>query len=92
MTQYNTKAGEGFAAPYCWLRKLSGIGTHTVMGNGLLQRMCGFGVDWIKSAKVVLANGDLYFADKSNNPDLLWAVKGSGPSIGAVIEVTEELP
>lgn len=92
LARYNATSGEGFAAPYAWLRNISGIGAHTIMGNGLLQRKCGVGVDWIKSAKVVQANGDLCFADKDNNPDLLWAVKGSGPNIGAVIEVTEELP
>lgn len=85
-------SGDGFAVSYPWLRNISGIGAHTVMGNGILQRKCGVGVDLIKSAQLVLASGEIIFADKANNPDLLWAVKGSATNIGAVLEVTEELP
>lgn len=59
------------------------------MGNGLSHRKCGLGVDLIKQAKVLLANGEIVVANEENNADLLWGVKGCGPFMGIILEIIE---
>ncbi len=71
--------------PYAEYRNISGIGAHTIMGNGLFHRKCGVAVDLIQQAKVVLSNGELVTANSQQNSDLLWGVKGCGPNMGAIV-------
>ncbi len=51
-----------------------GYGSHTY---GLL-------LDFLESADVVLANGELITASESENSDLFWALRGAGMSFGIV--------
>ncbi|KAF1813474.1 FAD-binding domain-containing protein [Eremomyces bilateralis CBS 781.70] len=56
------------------------------------MRDMGLGIDYIQSAKVVLANGQLVTASASENPDLFWAVKGGGGgTYGIVVEYVLEV-
>ncbi len=46
----------------------------------------GLALDWIISATVVLANGTTVRASADENPDLFWALRGAGGSMGIVAE------
>lgn len=43
-------------------------------------------LDAIVGANIVLANGTLVHASKTENPDLFWAIRGAGSSFGIVVE------
>ncbi|RAH44644.1 FAD-binding oxidoreductase [Aspergillus brunneoviolaceus CBS 621.78] len=64
-----------------------GIGGHaTIGGLGPTARQWGMELDHVLSAEVVLANGSIVRASDTENPDLLFAVKGAGASFGVVTE------
>jgi hypothetical protein len=42
-----------------WYGKVGCVGSHSIFGNGPLQRYIGLGVDSIISATVLLANGTI---------------------------------
>ncbi|KAF8219076.1 FAD-binding domain-containing protein, partial [Tricholoma matsutake] len=68
-----------------------GIGGHSSYGGwGITSRMWGLALDNIKSINMVLANGTIATASPNQNPDLFWAMRGSGGSFGITtsIEVT----
>lgn len=48
----------------------------------------GVACDNILSAKIILADGRLVYADSEHEPDLFWAIKGAGVYFGAVVEIT----
>ena len=53
-------------------------------GYGPLCGKHGLGVDNLLDARVVLADGRLVMADRENDPDLFWALRGGGGSFGVV--------
>ncbi|KAL1759677.1 hypothetical protein FB107DRAFT_246088 [Schizophyllum commune] len=64
-------------------------------GWGQHSRMWGLLIDHTLSATVVLANGSVVTASEDENPDLFWAVRGSGASFGIVtsfVFATEPVP
>ncbi|KAJ7497965.1 hypothetical protein B0H11DRAFT_1998040 [Mycena galericulata] len=64
-----------------------GIGGHaTIGGLGPVSRQWGAALDHILEAEVVLANGTIARASATENPDLLFAVKGAAASFGIVTE------
>lgn len=66
-----------------------GVGGHaTIGGVGITSRMFGTTVDHVEAAEVVLANGSIVTASATENPDLLFAIKGAGGSFGIVTEFT----
>lgn len=60
-------------------------------GLGLMSRLHGLGVDRILRFRVVTAEGVVATADRGENPDLFWAIRGGGGSFGVVIEAEIEL-
>ncbi|PYH95698.1 glucooligosaccharide oxidase [Aspergillus ellipticus CBS 707.79] len=62
-----------------------GVGGHaTIGGLGPTARQYGMELDHVLSAEVVLANGSIVQASPTENPDLLFAIKGAGASFGIV--------
>jgi hypothetical protein len=62
-----------------------GVGGHSLHGGfGFSSHTHGLAVDWIQSATVVLANATVVEASETVNPDLYWAIRGSGSNFGIV--------
>ncbi len=56
-------------------------------GAGPFERIYGMLCDMMVSATVVLADGSIIKADKNNNSDLFWALKGGGAgNFGVVVQ------
>ncbi|KAG8915214.1 hypothetical protein FRC01_003745 [Tulasnella sp. 417] len=68
------------------------IGGYTLGGGlGYSLGMYGVACDNLLSATVVLANGDIVQASESENPDLLWGLKGGGSNFGVAVELGVKL-
>ncbi|MET9107100.1 FAD-binding oxidoreductase [Streptomyces zhihengii] len=61
-------------------------------GVGYQSRPFGIGSDRMVSAKVVLADGRLVTASERSNPDLFWALRGSGGGNWGVLVDVEMRP
>jgi hypothetical protein len=64
-----------------------GVGvTGYTLGGGLgwLARRYGLAANSITAAEIVTADGQLVRADPEHEPDLFWAVRGGGGSVGVV--------
>lgn len=59
-------------------------GLATGGGFGRLGRKYGLTLDNIVSIEIITADGELRYADKDENPDLFWAVRGGGGNFGIV--------
>jgi FAD/FMN-containing dehydrogenase len=64
-----------------------------VVGGGLgwLGRRYGLACERVLSFDVVTADGRLVRADRSNEPDLFWALRGGGGSYAAIVGLEMEL-
>lgn len=96
-------SGCGEAKPYTWrngiltpLFRRVGTGGHATHGGyGLSSHTKGLALDWVVGATVVLANSTAVNASETENPDLFWAIRGAGSSMGVVSEFrfdTYEVP
>jgi FAD/FMN-containing dehydrogenase len=62
-----------------------GVTGYTLGGGiGWLARRYGLAANSITAAEIVTPDGHLARADAGHEPDLLWAVKGGGGSVGVV--------
>ena len=64
-----------------------GSGGHVLHGGyGISSHTKGLALDWLVEATVVLANSSVVTASEEENPDLFWALRGAGGSMGVVSE------
>ncbi|KAF8166622.1 hypothetical protein K438DRAFT_1857053 [Mycena galopus ATCC 62051] len=64
-----------------------GVGGHaTIGGLGPVSRQWGMALDHIVEVEIVLADGTITRANATQNPDILFAVKGAGASFGIITE------
>ena len=59
-------------------------------GFGLLSGLHGLTLDVLISCQVVLADGSIVTASKTENQELFWALRGAGSSFGVVTSFTSK--
>ena len=64
------------------------VGWSTAGGYGLIAHLVGLGVDQIKAARVMLADGSVVATNAKENAELFWALRGGGPGFGVVLDLT----
>lgn len=67
------------------------VGVAIYSGTGYLSPRHGYSCDWILSAQVVLADGEVVTASPTSHPDLFWAIRGAGDNFGVVVSVETAL-
>ncbi|KAJ9134638.1 FAD-binding domain-containing protein [Pleurostoma richardsiae] len=62
-----------------------GVGGHALHGGyGVSSHTKGLALDWMMAATVVLANSTVVNCSQADNPELFWAIRGAGSSMGVV--------
>ena len=81
----------GLVAPSGQVSSVGVIGYTLGGGIGWLVRKHGEACEYVVGATVVLASGEVVRATATENPDLLWGLRGGGGNLGVVAELELEL-
>lgn len=84
-------AAYGLTAPFGSARTVGVVGYCLGGGIGPLGRKLGMGASAVVAAEVVTADGEIRRVDADNDPELLWALKGSGGGLAIVTALELEL-
>jgi FAD/FMN-containing dehydrogenase len=80
---YLAQRGRFFAAGHC---PTVGLGGFLLQGGmGWNCRGWGWAAESIEAAQVVTASGDVVWCSETENADLFWAARGSGPGFFGVV-------
>jgi len=67
------------------------VGVAIYSGTGHLSPRHGYSCDWVLSAQIVLADGEIVTVSPTSHPDLFWAIRGAGDNFGVVVSVETQL-
>jgi FAD/FMN-containing dehydrogenase/pimeloyl-ACP methyl ester carboxylesterase len=81
----------GLATPLGFYSEVGIAGLTLGGGLGYLTRRFGWSVDNLLEVEIVTADGAVRRANRDENADLFWAVRGAGANMGAVTSFTYQL-
>lgn len=81
----------GLATPLGFISEVGAAGLTLGGGLGYLTRRFGWTVDNLDEVEIVTADGTIRIANRDENPELFWAVRGAGANMGVVTRFTYRL-